>query len=1011
MDRRAFLRWMAGAATVAKVGGEEGKNSPDPRVWQRYSDRWISYAKEEPYLKPGLWTVFATTCRECPAGCGMHVRVREGRVVKPEGNPSHPVNRGGLCPRGQSAPQGLYDPDRVRTPLKRNGPKEQLEPSVRPVGSSGPSGFEAIPWSQAIGETVEALKAARRLFLVSDLQTGALAEVVQQFHRAIGLPGAVVFYEAFDYEPLRLANERLFGRAVLPRYRLVECDLVLSFGAEFLETWLSNVEFAWQFAQMHHRGPDYRGELIYVGPKLSMTAANADHFLPVPAGQEYHAARAILQGVARLRGASISDFGFRISDLSDAAKSNPQSTIRNPQFQAVARRFANARNAVALTGPVGARGPVAERLAATVMGLNHLAGAVGRTIDFSQTHALSGTIPVAQFEQMLTDLTPEDVLIVHQTNPAYSLPHLSKHLGRVDNLVYVGTMLNETARLARWVLPVHSPLEAWGDYEPWTGSHGLMQPTMGTLYNTRHSGDVFLALAEQYGRPLSKAEGQSRSFYDWLRLAWRQLQGQFAPNQEFEVFWRQALQRGGVFREQAGSGGKGPQGPPGPKAEPQPSIRPVDVSGPLEVVEEAASAGAMHLWLWPSILWFDGRLANRSWMQEVPERMSTITWGSWVDITPAKAEELHVTTGDVLEIITKAGRVKAPARVTDEVADNVAALAFGQGHTALGQVAAGVGVNAFELLTGADGDSLFGTVELRRTGEHSRPFFLSATQEQYGRGILRWTSPEDLRTMTKNDIEEIIWPGPRGYEPHRDLYAPHEYPEHRWAMVIDLDRCIGCAACTVACYAENSVPVVGPGPLGLGRNREMSWLRVPPYRDPEEVRRVGFLPLPCQHCDAAPCEPVCPVFAAVHNDQGLNAQIYNRCIGTRYCANNCPYKVRRFNWFDPNWREPLHLQLNPDVMVRSRGVMEKCTFCIQRIHYHTRLAKVEGRPLRDGEVQPACVQSCPTRVFVFGDLMQEGSEVSKLFEHPRRYQLLKELNTKPAVLYLKRIKPQRPEVI
>jgi anaerobic selenocysteine-containing dehydrogenase/Fe-S-cluster-containing dehydrogenase component len=974
---------------------DAAQQAADPnRMGQKLPDRWVASAREQPYVRPGLWTIFATTCRECPAGCGMHVRVREGRVVKCEGNPDHPVNRGGLCPRGQSAPQGLYDPDRVRGPLRRKGPqgpkgpKNRSDASVRPLGP-----FEPLAWSQALAEVTEALKKAKRLFLVSDLQTGTLAEIMQQFHQAVGLPGAVAFYETFDYEPLRTANQKLLGQAAIPRYRLQECDFLLSFGAEFLETWISNVEFAWQFAQMHHRGPEYRGQLAYIGPALSMTAANADHYIQIPAGQEYRAAAAILQEVARLRGAPVSN---------GAAELNPQSAIRNPQLQEVARRFASAKNAVALGGPVGAIGPAAETLATAVMLLNRAVGAVGRVVDFSQTHALGRTTPVAQLEQMLAELSSEDVLIVHQSNPAYSLPHLRAQLERAGNLVYIGTMLNETARMARWVLPVHSPLEAWGDYEPWTGIRCLMQPTMGALHDTRHSGDVFLTLAEQYGRPLSKAGERLASFHDWLRLTWRELQERVAPDTGFESFWQQALRRG-VFEELPG---KGPQGPQGPREQPDVSARPLGLSGPLR---EEASPETLHLWLWPSIKLFDGRLANRGWMQEVPERMSTLTWGSWVDLAPATARRLQIAEGDAVEVSNGSGRVTVPARITNEVADNVVALAFGQGHTGLGETADGRGANAFLLRTRPQGDSLFGTVQLRKTGAQAPLIDLSVTQDQHGRGIVRWTTPEDLRAMTRNDIEEIIWPGPRGYDPHRDLYTPHYYPEHRWAMVIDLDRCIGCGACTVACYAENNIPVMGPGPLL--RDREMTWLRVPPYRHPEEPWRVGFLVLPCQHCDAAPCEPVCPVFAAVHNDQGLNAQIYNRCIGTRFCNNNCPYKVRRFNWFDPVWREPLHIQLNPDVTARCRGVMEKCTFCIQRIHYHERQAKVEGRPLRDGEVLPACVQSCPTRAFVFGDLMLEGSEVSKFFEHPRRYQLLKELNTKPAVLYLKRIKPQSSEII
>jgi Fe-S-cluster-containing dehydrogenase component/anaerobic selenocysteine-containing dehydrogenase len=925
----------------------------------------------------------------------MHVRCREGRVVKPEGNPGHPVSRGGLCPRGQSAPQGLYDPDRLRSPLRRKGPQgpeENADGEARPL-----SPFERLSWSQAIAEVADALQNAKRLFVLSDLQTGVLAEIMLRFHRSRRIPGQVVFHEAFTYEALRVANGRLFGRSVIPRYRLDQCDFILSFGADFLESWVSNVEFAWQFSEMHHRSPDYSGELAYIGPRLSMTAANADHFYQVPAGQEYRAALAILREVAKLKGLSIADLGFRTLDSNEAESSNPQ-------FKEIARRFVQAKNSVALGGPAGASGPAAENLATAVMLLNQAAGRIGTTVDFSQVHALGLTTPLVQVEALLAGLGQGDVLIVHNANPAYHLPHLRDQIGRADHVVFLGTMLNETAAMAKWILPVLSPLEMWGDYEPWTGIHCLIQPTMGPLYDVWHSGDVFLALSRETGsqaaveeriqqtqvRPAEQGtEQKAQTFYDALVRRWRGLHDKVAPQVSFELFWQKSLQDGGLVEPV--------------ERQPAPALQ---SQAPVTPAAPQAAEG-LHLWLWPSILLFDGRLANRGWMQEIPERMSTITWGSWVDISPAAARKLEVATGDVIEVSNGLNAVRAPARVTDDVADNVAALAFGQGHTSLGEVANGRGANAFVLLTRGGPESLFGSVSLRKTGEQGLLISLSGTQDQYGRGIVKWIPRRELRTMQESDVEEIIWPLPKGYDPHRDLYPPHEYPNHRWAMVIDLDRCIGCGACTTACYAENNIPVMGPGPLI--RNREMTWLQVPPYRHPQQSHRVGFLPLPCQHCDAAPCEPVCPVFAAVHNDQGLNAQIYNRCIGTRFCSNNCPYKVRRFGWFNPRWREPLHLQLNPDVTVRSRGVMEKCTFCVQRILYAERQAKVEGRPLRDGEVQPACVQSCPTRAFVFGDLMQPDSQVSRLFKHPRRYQLLRELNTKPAVIYLKRIEPEPSE--
>jgi len=252
------------------------------------------------------------------------------------------------------------------------------------------------------------------------------------------------------------------------------------------------------------------------------------------------------------------------------------------------------------------------------------------------------------------------------------------------------------------------------------------------------------------------------------------------------------------------------------------------------------------------------------------------------------------------------------------------------------------------------------------------------------------------------DTAEIVYPLSAGYSKNRDLYPSHPHRKHRWAMIIDLQRCIGCGACGVACYAENNIPVMGKKAVLDGR--EMAWLKIVPYRIQEPTNRMAWLPMLCQHCDAAPCEPVCPVHAAVHNVEGLNAQIYNRCIGTRYCSNNCPYKVRRFNWFNTTWRKPLEMQLNPEVTVRCRGVMEKCTFCVQRIREAAYAASREHRALRDGEIQPACVQSCPTRAFTFGDLLDPTSQAAQLIRcDPRRYQVLRELNTKPAVIYLKKI--------
>ncbi len=926
----------------------------------------VPYVVPPEKFSPVEGKTLATTCRECPAGCGMHVRHINGRITKAEGNPEHPVNRGGLCPRGQSALQGVYDPDRVK--------------EVQTREKAGPFRQERRDRALArIGERIG--KANGRIALISRLETGTLSEILSSFISGFG-SDRILFYEPFHYGPLRKAHAAVHGLAQIPSYRLDQCDYILSFAADFLESWISNVQFGYEFSNMHALKSGKIGRFDYVGPRLSMTAANADRFIPVFPGREKDVALAMLriqsdENMLRTGTALIRPLVANVD-----VRSVVSSSLSYEDLRLMARRFVQSRS-VALACPVGAVGREAEELAIAAALLNFASGSTGNSVDFSRPHALSGAADEDEFNAFLKSITPDDVLIVHKTNPVYTRPGSEEYLKNAGLIVYLGTMMDETAGIADWVLPVNDDLESWGDYEPWAGVQSLLQPTMTPLGDSMAAGDTFIRIASSAQKVLRrKPDGSAiETTYDWLRERWR--------SRYPSASWEEFVRNGGSWSSSRPGKAKSAAPVPGkeitlPAGKPAPQLK-----------EHEAL-----LWLWSSVMLFDGRTANRGWLQEAPEPISTITWGNWIDLHPKKAELLKIRTGDVIELATHDGRsIQAPARVTEDVAEEVAAVCFGQGHSQ-GSTAANVGVNAFKLLSrGESLDGSFGRVKIRKTGRPEELAQSMTTRDQHDRELLQWKHLDEAGSMKPGPL---TLPLEESYAKGRDLYKPHEHKKHRWAMTIDLQRCIGCGACAVACYAENNIPVVGRKQVMKGRH--LPWLRVVPYRLNDPPHRIAWLPMLCQHCDQAPCEPVCPVFAAAHNEEGLNAQIYNRCIGTRYCSNNCPYKVRRFNWVNIVWDKSLTRQLNPEVTVRVRGVMEKCTFCVQRIRSAEYRAKLENRKVRDGEITPACAQTCPAKVFTFGDLLDPESAVSKITRNdPRRYHVLEELNTKPAITYLYRI--------
>ncbi|HTX17809.1 MAG TPA: molybdopterin-dependent oxidoreductase [Bacteroidota bacterium] len=975
LQRRDFLK-IIGATTVATTLPGCGIKQPKSL---------IPYVIPEESITPGKSVWYASVCQECPAGCGISVRVREGRAVKVEGNPLHPTNDGALCARGQAALQGLYNPDRVQHPMRK--------------GEDGK--WRAISWDEALKTFVDELQKIQKagkggdVVLLSGHVSGALEELLGTWIAAVGSKNHLR-YEPFAHESLRKAQSVTFGVDAVPFYDFAAADTVIAFDADFLETWISPVEYAKGFTR--HRGytNGKRGTYLFVGPRLSMTASNADSWFSVNPGTEGVFALGMVRVILeekKEKGVSAAD-ALRISSM--VSSFSPDAVSKRTGVPAEAIRqaaliFASSSSGLAVAGGTMVEGDSGVATIAAVNLLNYICGNIGKTVTFGPS-SLSRLASYDELALLADQMNGEKVaaLVMTDVNPVFDTPDgldFARAMQRVPFIVSLSSFMSETSELANLILPTHTPLESWGDVEVREGVHGLMQPAMQPVFDTRMLGDLLLESGQKLGRT---GNFPHRTMYDFVRARWMDLHKRLGGKSDFESFWVECLARGGYWEKS--------------RSESHPSLSQNLNSATFEPLagKETAKGGTFDLILYPSIAHYDGRGANRPWLQELPDPMAMNVWDSWLEIHPQDAAAAGINTGDVVQISSPYARFEIAAHVSTTVKPGAVAIPIGQGHTAYGRYANNVGRNPIDLLDPKPSERTGGLewagmkVEVVKRPYQTILATVSGSDVQHNRGIIQSVPLDELSKPGNSEADK---------EQALSMYPEQEYPHHRWGMTIDIDKCTGCSACVTACYAENNIPIVGKEEVNNGR--EMAWIRIERYFDEQSpVPRADFAPMLCQQCDDAPCETVCPVYAAYHTEEGLNGQVYNRCIGTRYCANNCPYKVRRFNWYEAEWVEPLNWQLNPDVTVRTKGVMEKCTFCVQRIVEGKNTARNEQRPVRDGEIVPACAQTCPAEAITFGDLKDRKSRVSELIaeEGKRDYRILEELNTRPAVTYLKAIK-------
>jgi len=950
--RRQFLKLMG--ASIALAGATACTRQPEELI--------VPYVKQPEQIVPGKPLYFATAMPHGGFATPVLAESHEGRPTKLESNPEHPSIHGGTDVYAQASILTLYDPDRSKT-IKYRG-------EIRTWGEVTAALTGAINSQKLTGGATFRL-------LTETITSPTLASQIDELMKSLPQAKWVVF-DPITRDNARAGAKAALGQDVETRYNFANADIVLSLDSDVLEHDPGRLRYAKDIIDRRRliNGEKKMNRLYAIESRITILGAKADHRLPVRASDIEPLARAIAAqlGVSGVSGESAGANEKFISALVKDLK-------------------ANHGRAVVVAG---------DRQPASVHHLAHLMnaslGAVGSTVEYT---APVEAKPMNQL-QALRDLANEmeagkvELLVVLSANPAYSAPadlKFAERMSKVPTRVHLGLYEDETANLSHWHIPESHFLEDFSDVRAYDGMVTIVQPLIAALYDGCRTPHLLIgALA---GKPVT---ADTHSFVKgFWENEFKAPSGKFgqlhdpdgAAYPSFEKFWRRALHDGYV----AGSA--------------LPAMT-VTASGAAPAASAArAGSDAVEITFSADSTVYDGRFGNNGWLQETPKIVNKVTWDNTAIVGYRYAERLHLQPGQMLEIRANGVSVRAPVSIVNGWPDNSINLQLGYGRKRAGQVGTGIGYDAYPLRT-TDSPWTLAGAEVVATRDSYR---LAVTQGHFnmeGRAIVRNAPLADYIADPEFAVHEEEKPG-RDVTLHENQW---DYSKgYAWGMSIDLNACIGCNACMVSCTSENNISVVGKDQVLM--SREMHWIRLDRYYegDPDNPR-MHDQPVPCMHCENAPCEVVCPVAATSHSTEGLNDMVYNRCVGTRYCGNNCPYKVRRFNFLlYADWTTPtLKMARNPDVTVRSRGVMEKCTYCVQRISHARIQSKIEDRTIRDGEIQTACQNACPTQAITFGDINNPENKVAKMKAEPRNYGVLEELNTRPRTTYLASVRNPNPEL-